>query len=86
MVEYFLSSELVLQHALVRRNLGLIASLLQTLKNAYMRYNTVHHHGVSPTQLVEMQAPTADALDSSKFSDPAFLPMQPAAVHSKSKF
>ena len=62
-----------MQHALVRRNLGLIASLLQTLKNAYMRYNTVHHHGVSPTQLVEMQAPTADALDSSQFSDPAFL-------------
>ena len=30
-------------------------------------------HDVSPAQLVEMQVPRADALDSSQFSDPAFL-------------
>ena len=37
------------------------------------------HHDVSPAQLVEMQVPRADALDSSQFSDPAFLLMQPAS-------
>ena len=37
------------------------------------------HHDVSPTQLVEMQVPRADALDSSQFSDPAFLLMQPSS-------